>query len=209
MFSFKDLKDEDKIILSKSLAFSISSPIDTYRQNTLVQKPVTLRKTCIGVSSGLFVSSLISIPCHKTIAFLEERNINDILAVVLGVIMANIVKIPVIYNYKKLQTGVKLTKNFPLNDLKNVIKLSLIEDVIEESVKYTISKNKINKPSESTWKMTLLESALLFSLSYPFDILKNRGLYGIAKLNGSKRDFASKVMHKNMQNVLFFHLLSK
>lgn len=209
MINFKDLKDEDKIILSKSLAFSISSPIDTYRQNTLVQKPVTLRKTCIGVSSGLFVSSLISIPCHKTIAFLEDRNMSGIFAVAIGVVMANIVKIPVIYNYKKLQTGVKLTKSIPFNNLKNVMKLSLIEDVIEESVKYTISKNKINNPDGSTWKMTLLESALLFSIAYPFDILKNRGLYGIAKLNGSKRDFASKVVHKNMQNVLFFHLLSK
>lgn len=229
----KDLKEDDKIIVSKSLAFSISSPIDTFRQNALIKKPVTMRKTCIGIGTGLLVSSLISIPCHKTISYLEQYNMNQLLSVAIGVIIANIVKIPIIYNYKKIQTGIKLTKNIPMNNLKNVMKISLVEDVIEETVKYTISKKKIASSekvssntntsmsikekipsteksfSRSSWKRTLLESALLFSLSYPFDILKNRGLYGIANLGGSKIDFASKVAHKNLQNILFLQLLTK
>ena len=209
MLQLKELKEDDKIIVSKSLAFSISSPIDTFRQNALIDKPVTMKKTCIGMGSGLLVSSLISIPCHKTISYLEQYNLNQLVSVALGVVIANIVKIPIIYNYKKIQTGIKMTKSIPMSNLRNVMKISLIEDVIEESIKYNISKKKIVKKSDSTMGNTLLESALLFSLSYPFDILKNRGLYGIANLSGNKIDFASKVAHKNLQNVLFLQLLTK
>jgi len=228
MLRLTDLKEDDKIIVSKSLAFCISSPIDTFRQNGLIDKPMTLKKTCIGMGTGLLVSSLIAIPCHKTISYLEQYNMNQLLSVAIGVVIANVVKIPIIYNYKKIQTGIKLTKSIPMSNLKNVMKISLIEDVIEETVKYTISKNKIassekissntnteeipsteKSASRSSWKRTLLESALLFSLSYPFDILKNRGLYGIANLSGSKIDFVSKVAHKNLQNVLFLQLLTK
>ena len=214
MLQLRDLKEDDKIIVSKSLAFSISSPIDTYRQNALIEKPLTMKKTCIGMCSGLLVSSLISIPCHKTISHLEQYNMNQMLSVALGVLLANVVKIPLIYNYKKIQTGIKITKNIPVSNLKNVMKISVIEDVIEESIKYTLSKKRLVATEQcsstgSTWGRTLLESALLFSLSYPFDILKNRGLYGIANLSGSKIDFASKVAHKNLQNVLFLQLLTK
>lgn len=212
MIQLKNLKDDDKMIVSKSLAFSISSPIDTFRQNTLLKKPLTIKKTCIGVGSGLLVSSLITIPCHKTISFLEKHNINQLLSIAIGVLVANIVKIPIIYNYKKIQTGIKLTKHIPMNKIKNVMKISLIEDVVEESIKYTLSKKKISSSenkTKSSLTQTIFESALLFSLSYPFDILKNRNIYNIANLNGNKLDFVSKVMHKNIQNILFLQLLTK
>jgi hypothetical protein len=211
MLQLKDLKEDDKIIVAKSLAFSISSPIDTFRQNILIKKPFTLKKTCIGMSSGLLSSSLISVTCHKTISYLEKYNINQLLSVAIGVLMANVVKIPIIYNYKKVQTGIKLTRCIPFNNLKNVMKISLIEDIIEESIKYTLSKKrmKTTNNTESLWESTLLESGLLFSLSYPFDILKNRGVYGISNLNGNKLDFATKVLHKNLQNVMFLQLISK
>lgn len=211
MLQLTDLKEDDKIIVAKSLAFSISSPIDTFRQNTLIKKPFTLKKTCIGMSSGLLSSSLISVTCHKTISYLEKYNVNQFLSVAIGVLMANIVKIPIIYNYKKIQTGIKLTKYIPFNNLKNVMKISLLEDIIEESIKYALSKRKIrstDKP-DFLWKNTLIESGLLFSLSYPFDILKNRGVYGISNLNGNKLDFASKIIHKNFQNIMFLQLISK
>lgn len=211
MLQLTDLKEDDKIIVAKSLAFSISSPIDTFRQNTLIKKPFTFKKTCIGMSSGLLSSSLISITCHKTISYLEKYNIHQLLSVAIGVLLANIVKIPIIYNYKKIQTGIKLTKYIPFNNLKNVMKISLVEDIIEESIKYALSKKRITstKKPESLWKNTLIESGLLFSLSYPFDILKNRDVYGISNLNGNKLDFASKVIHKNLQNIMYLQLLSK
>ena len=215
MLQLTDLKEDDKIIVSKSVAFCISSPIDTFRQNVLIKKPVTMKKVFSGIGTSLIVSSLISIPCHKTISYLEQYNINQLISVTIGVLIANVVKIPIIYNYKKIQTGIKITKCITINNLKNVMKISLIEDVIEESIKYTISKKritsseKLSSTNEHSLKRTLLESALLFSLSYPFDILKNRGLYGIVNLNGSKLDFASKVAHKNLQNVMFLQLISK
>ena len=211
MLQLADLKEDDRIIVAKSLSFSMSSPIDTFRQNTLIKKPFTLKKTCIGMGTGLLSSLLISTTCHKTISYLEKYNINQFLSVAIGVLMANIVKIPIIYNYKKIQTGIKITKCIPINNLKNVMKISIIEDIIEESIKYTLSKKRIASTEKKhfLWKNTLLESGLLFSLSYPFDILKNRGMYGISNLNVNKLDFVSKVIHKNLQNIMFLQLISK
>ena len=199
------LKDDDRMILSKSVSFAISSPIDTYRQNKLIQKSPTLKKSCSGIGAGLVASSLIAIPCHKTISFLERYQVNEILSVAIGVIVANIFKIPVLYNYKRVQTGLKLTKNVPMGSLKEVMKLSLIEDILEETVKYSLTKK--NMTTESSLTRNVLESALLFSISYPFDILKNRGLYGMMHIKGGKKDFASKAVHKNLQNMLFFNML--
>lgn len=199
------LKDDDRMILSKSVSFAISSPIDTYRQNKLIQKNPTLKKSCSGIGAGLVASSLIAIPCHKTISFLERYQVNEILSVAIGVIVANIFKIPVLYNYKRVQTGLKLTKNVPMGSLKEVMKLSLIEDILEETVKYSLTKK--NMTTESSLTRNVLESALLFSISYPFDILKNRGLYGMMHIKGGKKDFASKAVHKNLQNMLFFNML--
>lgn len=199
------LKDDDRMILSKSVSFAISSPIDTYRQNKLIHKTPTLRKTCNGMGAGFIASSLVAIPCHKTISFLERYQMNDILSVAIGVIVANIFKIPVLYNYKRVQTGLKLTKKVPIGNLKGVMKLSLIEDILEETVKYSLSKK--NMKTEPSLSRNVLESALLFSISYPFDIAKNRGLYGMSHIKGGKKDFASKAIHKNLQNMLFFNLL--
>lgn len=199
------MKDDDRMILSKSVSFAISSPIDTYRQNKLIQKSPTLRKTCNGMGAGLIASSLVAIPCHKTISFLERFQMNEILSVAIGVIVANIFKIPVLYNYKRVQTGLKLTKKVPMGSLKEVVKLSLIEDVLEETVKYSLTKK--NMTAEPSLTRNVLESALLFSISYPFDILKNRGLYGMINIKGGKKDFASKAIHKNLQNMLFFNML--
>jgi len=200
------LKDDDRMILSKSVSFAISSPIDTYRQNKLIHETPTLRKTCHGVGAGLIASSMVAYPCHKTISFLERYQMNEILSVAIGVIVANVFKIPVLYNYKRVQTGLKLTKNVPMGSLKEVMKLSLVEDILEETVKYTLSKKNMTA-AEPSLTRNVLESALLFSISYPFDILKNRGLYGMSNIKGGKKDFASKAIHKNLQNMLFFNML--
>tara|TARA_Y100000389_G_scaffold205144_1_gene264050 strand:- start:8438 stop:9055 length:618 start_codon:yes stop_codon:yes gene_type:complete len=199
------LKDDDRMILSKSVAFAISSPIDTYRQNKLIHKNPTLKKSCFGMGAGFIASSLVAIPCHKTISFLERYQMNEIVSVSIGVIVANIFKIPILYNYKRIQTGLKLTKKVPMNTLKEVMKLCLVEDILEETVKYSLSKK--NMTTESSLTRNALESVLLFSISYPFDIIKNRGMYGLAHIKGGKKDFASKAIHKNLQNVLFFNML--
>lgn len=200
------LKDDDRMIFSKVVAFALSSPIDTYRQNMLTHKVPTLRKTGYGMGAGLVASSLVAIPCHKTIAFMEQYQMHDILSVAIGVIVGNIVKIPILYNYKRLQTGLKLTRHVPMNTLHGVMKLSLVEDVIEETVKYAMTKNRL-KTGDSSMGRNVVESAMLFSIAYPFDILKNRGLYGMTSIAGGKRDFVSKALHKNIQNALFFHFL--
>ena len=190
------LKDDDRMILSKSVSFAISSPIDTYRQNKLIQKSPTLKKSCSGIGAGLVASSLIAIPCHKTISFLERYEVNEVLSVAIGVIVANIFKIPVLYNYKRVQTGLKLTKKVPMGNLKEVMKLSLIEDILEETVKYSLTKK--NMTTEPSLTRNVLESALLFSISYPFDILKNRGLYGMMHIKGGR-----KISHRKRYTRIF------
>lgn len=202
------MKDDDKIIMSKTLAFAISSPIDTYRQNKLTHNAPTLKKTYAGIGTGIVASSLIAIPCHKTISFLEKVEMNELLSVSIGVLIANIFKIPILYNYRRVQTGLKITKKVPMNKLREVMKVSLIEDVLEETVKYNISKKRMNA-GESTVMRNIIESVMLFSIAYPFDIIKNRGIYDMAHIRGGKKDFVSKAMHKNIQNVLFFGLVSK
>jgi len=202
------LKEEDKLIAAKTLAFSLSSPIDTFRQNMLTKNRLSFKKTVNGVFAGLISAACITIPCHKTIAVFEENNCCQILAVAFGVITASMIKTPILYNYKRVQIGMKITRKIPMKSLKNVASINLIEDVVEESVKYTISKNRIRNKSSNTFSQTCVESILLFTLSYPFDILKNRGMYGICNLKGSNMDFLSKALHKNLQNILFFQMIS-
>ena len=54
--------------------------------------------------------------------------------------MANIVKIPIIYNYKKINRY-KVNKMYSINN-SNVMKISLLEDIIEESIKYAYQREK-------------------------------------------------------------------
>lgn len=203
-------KDDDRMILAKSLSFSLSSPIDTFRQNILTKRKPSLEKTVTGVFTGFITAACITIPCHKTIYALENNRCCQVVAVALGVLIASLIKTPIIYNYKRIQVGMRMTTKIPLKSLKDVASINLVEDIIEESVKYTLSRNRMRRTDTSThtFAQTCAESVLLFTLSYPFDIMKNRGMYGICDLKGNKLDFVSKAMHKNLQNVIFFNLLS-
>jgi hypothetical protein len=202
-------KEDDKLIAAKSVAFSLSSPIDTFRQNTLTKRKISLVKVINGVFTGLISATCITTPCHKTIsAFDSNNNCCQIVAVFCGVLIASIIKTPIMYNYKRVQIGMKMTTKIPMKSLKNVASISLVEDVIEESVKYTLYKYRLRNKSTHTLVQTCAESFLLFAISYPFDILKNRGMYGISNLKGDKLDFISKAIHKNLQNVFFFQLLT-
>lgn len=201
-------KDDDRLILAKSLSFSLASPIDTFRQNILTKRKPSFEKTINGVFTGIISAACITIPCHKTISALENNKCCQVVAVALGVLIASLIKTPILYNYKRIQVGLRMTTKIPMKSLKDVASINLVEDIIEESVKYTLSRNRMRCDTKHTFAQTCAESVLLFTLSYPFDIMKNRGMYGICDLKGNKLDFISKAMHKNLQNMIFFNLLS-
>lgn len=209
----KDLDNKsDKIILSKSLAFSISSPIDTIRQNVLTKNKISPKKILCSIPHAFIASFLIALPCHATINFFENMIDNEIISITFGVLIANSIKIPILYNYKRIQTGIKiLNKSKQSQNIKKVIKISMCEDIIEETIKYKFSKQKLtldeNKNNESIVTNDFMQSFILFSLVYPFDILKNKGLYNIKNIKPSKYDFFMKASHKNIQNLLLFQIL--
>ena len=96
-------RKNEKIILSKSIAFAISSPIDTVRQNILTKNTIKPSRIIKSIPHGFIASFLISLPCHTTINILENTIDNEIFAIILGVLVANTIKIPIIYNYKKVR----------------------------------------------------------------------------------------------------------
>jgi len=201
------MKEEDRLVLSKSLAFCISSPIDTFRQNKLTLRKPTVKKILNGICGSFFGAACISFPCYKTIAVCEKFKMHQLLSVTCGVLVANIIKTPIIFNFKRLQIGLKMTSKIPLNSFSQIVKLNLLEDIVDESAKYTMLKYKAHRNAQSTMMMLCVESLLLFSLSYPFDILKNKKIYGNKILNLTRNDFMMKAFHKNFQNILFFSFL--
>lgn len=203
-------RKNEKIILSKSIAFALSSPIDTVRQNILTKNTIKPSRIIKSIPHGFIASFLISLPCHTTINILENTIDNEIFAIILGVLVANTIKIPIIYNYKKVQTGMQvINKNKKLKSISNIIKISACEDIIEESIKYNFAKQKLSdsKTQNTIFTNDYFQSLILFSIVYPFDILKNKGFYNMSKIKASKYDFCMKATHKNLQNILLFQIL--
>lgn len=196
---------DELIVLSKSISTSLSSPIDTLRQNYITRRGVTFNKVRNGVFVSFISSFLITYPCQKIISFCQNRDMNQVLSVVVGVCLSNAIKSPIVYNYKRVQTGMGLTARIPLKNMSKVYGMSLIEDVLEECVRYTFTnKNK----SEHSFHNSCRQSFTLFSLSYPFDLLKNREYHGIRNLKASKLDITTKVVHKNLQHLMYFQILN-
>lgn len=208
--------DHDNIIKSKVLSFMLTSPLDTIRQNVLAGKKITLGKIVRGMSSSIVASTCISVPCHYSMIAFDALNIDDIrepiLSLAFGIVVANVFKVPSIYFHKRFQTGMSFTPKIPSHLWSNVLKISIVEDLIEEGTKNYFSKKNLMKrvESESEGKSSAevyAQAATLFMLSYPFDILKNRRYYS-RKLKATKTDFLLKAFHKNIQNVVFLNLLS-
>lgn len=198
--------DEDqRIVLSKSLSTSVASPIDTYRQNRLTHKALSPKKVKDGVWVSLVSSFLISYPCQKVIRVCEDHHMAEICAVILGVCVSNFIKSPLVFNYKRAQTGLRMTTRIPIKSMTKVSGISMIEDIVEECLRYSFTNYNKNNAS---FKNSCQQSMMLFSMSYPFDLVKNREYYGIRAIRGSRWDFISKLCHKNIQNVLYFQMVN-
>lgn len=186
----------NKIILCKTCSFMLCSPIDTLRQNKLVNMKVTRNKLFKSIGVGGLSALCMSTTCQKTIDFCEKKEFNYILSVSLAVLLTSIVKVPLIYNYKRIQVGMKPMLP-PLSKSKSIFKLNILEDIIEEGYKYHVVKNNSKNP--------LFDSVIIFSLSYPFDIIKNRSVLKNS-INGSVKDFMHKAVYKTVQNLVFLNM---
>lgn len=194
----------DDMIAAKTLAYTLCSPLDTLRQNKLLGLDLTTKKVfnSMGVACG--GGFILSGTCHKTIELGETINIPSVLSVVLGVFVTNVIKTPIVFNYKRVQTGLSPILKMPKASMKSLFAMNVLEDIVEETVKYTLARYRVK--TQKTDDNLFLDSLLLFSISYPFDVIKNGTIYN-TKINGSYFDFFTKCVHKNVQNIVFFKTL--
>lgn len=197
------MEDHLKIVAAKTSSFTICSPLDTFRQNMLIKNRLKISN----FKNGILFSSLngftISATCHSIIYFCEQHKINFYLSIFLGVLAASIVKTPIVYNYRRIQTGMK--PMLKMSKLKNTFKINFIEDCFEEGLKYTMAKHMFDKKTYNP--NPIYNSTVLFSLTYPFDIIKNKSIYERTLYCG-KNDFLIKLVNKNIQNICFFQSMT-
>lgn len=198
--------EHEAIIKSKVASFSMTSPIDTIRQNLLLGKKITLKKVSSSMVSSAVVSAMISIPCHYSMILSDLLTWSP--SLIFGVLVANVVKVPTVYYHKRIQTGLSLLKLPAKKNISNVFKVSIVEDMLEEGAKTYFSKVNMKSNSNKHNPIVLSQAAALFLIAYPFDLLKNKNYYSCA-IKVTKSDFAIKALYKNLQNIMFLSLLPK
>ena len=196
-------KITNDMIFAKTLAYALTSSLDTYRQNRLLNLNLNVKKLKNGIIYAAGGGFAISASCHKVIEFCENKHMNSFLSVALGVLFANIIKTPIVYNYKRVQIGLQPLLTFPKENFNNILKINVIEDIIEETAKYTLSKYRLKSKND---KNVFVDSLMLFSLSYPFDVIKNANVYNKC-IKGDPCDFAFRFLQKNVQNMIYLKTL--
>lgn len=193
----------DGMIVAKTLAYTLCSPLDTLRQNKLLGLDMTVKKVVRGMGFAMGGGFILSGACHKTIELGEAFAVPSILSVVLGVVAMNVVKTPIVYNYRRVQTGLSPVLMIPKYRMKSLFTVNIIEDIVEETVKYSLVRyrSKTRDANSLFW-----DSIILFSIGYPFDVMKNGTIYD-KKINGNLFDFGARCVHKNAQNIVFFKTL--
>ena len=190
---------KSKLIYSRTLAYTITSPIDTVRQNMLVQANITQSKFINGLvyASGMTVT--LSNICYSMI---DTPGTNIVKSLIIGLFFMNLISTPLIYNYKRVLTGLPIEiRNLGKN--KRLFMLSLLDDIGEEILKYLLS----TKIPNGHFRNKFIDSLLIILLTYPTDIIKNRITYD-TPLIISKWDPFIKITHKFLQTFLFFKILN-
>lgn len=193
----------DDMIAAKTLAYTLCSPLDTLRQNRLLGLDLTPKKVFGGMGVACGGGFVLSGTCHKTIELGETFNVPSVVSVVLGVLATNVIKTPIVFNYKRVQTGLTPILRMPRTSMKSLFAMNVLEDAVEETVKYALARYRVRTQKTDS---LFLDSLLLFSISYPFDVMKNGTIYN-KKINGNYFDFFTRCVHKNVQNLIFFKAL--
>ena len=190
---------KNKLIYSRTLAYTITSPIDTVRQNMLVQRNITRPKLVNGFvyASGMTVT--LSNICYGLIG---TTNANIMRSLIIGLFFMNFISTPLIYNYKRVVTGLPM-EIINIGRNKKLFILSLLDDIMEEGLKYFLS----TKFPSSPYRNKLIDTLLIILFTYPTDIIKNRITYN-SSLTITQWDPIIKVSHKFIQTYLFFKIFN-
>ena len=180
------------IIFAKTVAGTLASPIDTIRQNRMNGSKLTAQKVVKAGATASLSSFVLSATCHKMAQYCEDvEGMRPDIAIVAGVISVACVKPPMLMLHKGVQTGLRTRMSW-----SKIMGISLVEDVVEESIKYGMSLSKEKRNS-------FTDSAVLCAVTYPFDLMKNTFIYS-RKMLPKLSDIAIKVGYKMTSNVLYF-----
>lgn len=191
------VSNKHKLIVSRTIAYTLTSPIDTIRLNLLVNRNITKHKLINGFTFATGMSVALSNICYSMV----KQNNYAFRSILTGVFLMNLISTPLIYNYKRVLTGYPI-KLININKSKLLFAISMLDDFVEEGLKYYLSKHHINNPGRNK----LIDSLLIILFTYPTDIIKNRITYD-KDLKVPKYDVFIRVFHKMFQSYIFFKML--
>ena len=192
------VSNKHRLIFSRTIAYTITSPIDTIRLNLLVNRNITKKKLINGFTYATGMTVTLSNVCYSMV---NENNNNALRSILTGVFLMNFISTPLIYNYKRVLTGHPM-KLIDLNKSKALFALSMFDDFVEEGLKFYLSKYHINNPGRNKF----IDSILIILFTYPTDIIKNRITYD-KNLEVPKYDLFIRIFHKMFQSYIFFKML--
>lgn len=200
------LTTKNKLIVSRTLAYTMTSPFDLLRQNMLTNNTITKKKFINGAVAATGISITFSNICYSLIDSINARN--KILGLMTGILLMNLISTPVIYMYKHILIGrsLRTLKMLSIRNSKRIFLLSLLDDTIEESFKFLITNNILIYP----YHCKFLDAMIITLITYPTDIIKNKITYCVP-LTINNVDPIIRFSHKLIQSYIFismFNLLS-
>ena len=192
------VSNKHRLIFSRTVAYTLTSPIDTIRLNLLVNRNITKKKLINGFTYATGMTVTLSNVCYSMV---NENNNNALRSILTGVFLMNFISTPLIYNYKRVLTGHPM-KLININKSKALFALSMFDDFVEEGLKFYLSKYHINNPGRNKF----IDSILIILFTYPTDIIKNIITYD-KNLEVPKYDLFIRIFHKMFQSYIFFKML--
>ena len=192
------VSNKHRLIFSRTVAYTLTSPIDTIRLNLLVNRNITKKKLINGFTYATGMTVTLSNVCYSMV---NENNNNALRSILTGVFLMNFISTPLIYNYKRVLTGHPM-KLININKSKALFALSMFDDFVEEGLKFYLSKYHINNPGRNKF----IDSILIILFTYPTDIIKNIKTYD-KNLEVPKYDLFIRIFHKMFQSYIFFKML--
>lgn len=189
------LINTNKYILSRTLSYSLCSPIEVIRQNNLVNKTLTIDKFINGFAITTINSYTISNICYRLTEFINIDNV--FISLIISVLLMNIISIPLIYNQKRIIVGYPL-EIIPIKKIIKLYKLSIIHGIVGELIRYKYSNYISNK---------IFNAIKIGVVTYPFDIIKSKIIYDNAIVFKS-HDPLMNICRKILQNYIFLQIFA-
>ena len=189
------LINTNKYILSRTLSYSLCSPIEVIRQNNLVNKTLTIDKFINGFAITTINSYTISNIFYRLTEFINIDNV--FISLIISVLVMNIISIPLIYNQKRIIVGYPL-EIIPIKKIVKLYKLYIIDGIIDELIRYKYSNYISNK---------IFNAIKIGVVTYPFDIIKSKIIYDNVIIFKS-HDPLMNICRKILQNYIFLQMFA-